>query len=121
MTFSPPDDPGFQTQLVHILAERLATSNYAQRIGGFPNTPATVAEFGRAHGTAHDEEARTFQGMVLGDPTIRFFYEEMRPNQTFVVAFRSNEGYRIFKVFRGTQRAVSGGEVFVQMPESEPG
>ena len=110
------DGPGFQTQMVHILTERLATRNYAQRIGSFPNTPATLGEFNRAHDIAHDAEARTFQGMV-GDTTIRFLYTELKPNQTFVVAFRSDEGYRIFKVFRRIDRPVTGAEVFVQMPD----
>lgn len=103
------DDLGFQTRLVHLLAERFAARNYDRRIG----TAFTLAEFNRAHGIAREAEAEVFQG-ALGDPTIRFLYEEVRPNGTMVRAFRSDEGYHIFKIVRGAGRPVQGAEVSVQ-------
>jgi hypothetical protein len=103
------DDLGFQARLIHVLTERFATRNYERRIG----TAFTTAEFNPAHRAAHEAEAELFQD-VIGDPTIRFLYAEARPNGTWVVAFRSDEGYRIFRVVRGAGREVRGAEVWVR-------
>lgn len=104
------DDLSFQMNLIHLLTERFAVRNYERRIG----TPMGT-DFRRAHRTGLDAEAEHLR-TVLGDPTIRFLYEETRPNGTDVFAFRSDEGYRVFHVFRGRQetRATRGGEVFVR-------
>lgn len=107
------DDLGFKTQLVHFLTERAQTRDYARRIGSFPSTPATVAEFERAHRAGYEAEARVLQDEI-GDPTIRYLYSEERPPGTWVVAFKSNEGYRIFKVFRNYPRNVVPAETWAQ-------
>lgn len=102
------DDLSFRMNLIHLLAERFAVRNYKRRIGTNMD-----AAFPRAHRAGLDAEAEHLRS-VLGDPTIRFLYEETRPNGTSV--FRSDEGYRVFHVFHGRQetRATRGGEVFVR-------
>ena len=103
------DEHGFQARLLHVLTERFATRNYERRIG----TAFTMAEFNRAHRAAHEAEAAHFQN-VFSDPTIRFLYAEPRPNGTWVVGFRSDEGYHIFRVVRGAGRNVRGAQVWVR-------
>lgn len=103
------DDHSFQMNLIHILAERFRVRNYARRIG----TNFSDAEFNRAHQAGLEAETELLRD-VFGDPTIRFIYEETRPNGTDVFGFRSQEGYWVFHVFRRAGRGVRGGEVFVQ-------
>lgn len=81
---------------------------FFERRFGYEFSGVRVHADGKAAQAARALSAKAF--------TIRFLYTELKPNQTFVVAFRSNEGYRIYKVFRGIQRTVVGAEVFVQMP-----
>jgi hypothetical protein len=112
------DDLSFQMNLIHLLVERSRVRNYARRIGtaSLGRDPATglpPAEFTRAHNVGIEAEAELLRS-VIGDPTIRFNFEENKPNGTVVFAFRSNEGYRIFHVFRGAGRALQHGEIFVQ-------
>ena len=103
------DDLSFQLNLIHLLTERASTRNYARRFGrAFPNP-----EFLRGHRVGIDAEAELLRD-AIGDPTIRFNYEEERPNGTLVVAFRSDEGYRVFHVFRRAGRAERHGDIFVQ-------
>ncbi len=102
-------DLSFQLNLVHLLEERFQVRNYARRIG----TGISEAEFNRAHRAGINVEAQLLQD-VLGDPTIRFNYEETRPNGTLVFAFRSAEGYRVFHVFRRATSEERGGTLFVQ-------
>lgn len=103
------DDHSFQMNLIHLLEERFRTSNYDRRIG----TTFSDAEFNRAHRAGIEAEAEYLRG-VTGDPTLRFVYEETRPNGTNVFGYRSREGYSIFHVIRNAGRAVRGGNVFAQ-------
>lgn len=103
------DNTSFQMNLIHILVERARVRNYARRLG----THFSDAEFNRAHRAGIDAEAEYLRN-VIGDPTIRFNYEEERPNGTMVFAFRSQEGYRVFHVFRRAGRAEVGGQVWVR-------
>jgi hypothetical protein len=105
------DNLSFQLNLIHLLTERSSARNYARRIG----TPGlgAGAEFNRAHQAGIDAEVAHLRA-VIGDPSIRFIYEEVRPNGTLVFAYRSDEGYRVFHVFRGGAQAERGGVVFVQ-------
>lgn len=102
------DDNSFQMNLIHLLTERFAVRNYARRIG----TNFSDAEFQRAHAAGLQAETQYLRDTV-GDPTIRFIFEESRADGTVEFGFRSNEGYRIFHVFLRSTRAVSGGRVFV--------
>lgn len=102
------DDNAFQMVLLHFLAERSSTRNYARRIG-----TDMSASFGRAHSAGRQAETAFIQDLI-GDPTIRFNYEEMRPNGTLVVAWRSDEGYRVFHIIRRAAAEVRGGEVSVE-------
>ncbi len=103
------DDLSFQLNLIHILVERFKVKDYERLIG--TNIPR--ATFRRAHRAACEAEAEHLQS-VIGDPTISFNYEEIRPNGTAVFAFRSQEGYRVFHVFRRSGRQERRGEFFVQ-------
>jgi Domain of unknown function (DUF4157) len=103
------DDGSFQMNLIHILVERFRVQNYARRIG----TNFSNAEFDRAHQAGIEAETELLRD-VLGDPTIRFIYEETRPNGTNVFGFQSQEGYWVFHVFRRAGQGVRGGNVFVQ-------
>jgi hypothetical protein len=102
------DDLSFQMNLIHLLRERFQVRNYERRIGTNMD-----ADFPAAHRAGLDAEAQHLQ-TVVGDPTIRFLYEETRPNGTVVFGFRSSEGYRIFHVFRGARRQIRGGFLFAQ-------
>jgi hypothetical protein len=104
------DDNSFKMNLLHLLAERFAVPNYERRIG----TNFSQAEFDRAHAVGLQAETQYLRD-TIGDPTIRFVFEETKPDGiTLVFGYRSAEGYSIFHVFRRTQQAVSGGHVFVQ-------
>ncbi|MBS0168327.1 MAG: DUF4157 domain-containing protein [Nitrospira sp.] len=103
------DDISFQLNLLHLLAERFRVPNYDRRIG----TNFSQAEFDRAHRAGLDVEAELLRN-VIGDPTIRFNFEETRPNGTNVFAFRSQEGYRVFHIFLRAGQERRGGEVFVR-------
>lgn len=73
------DDLGFQVVLIHFLTERLATRNYARRIGTLDDTSP---EFSRAHNrgvTAEVELLRDF----FGDPTIRLLDEGFPGSDAF--------------------------------------
>lgn len=91
-------DLGFQLLLAHFITERLQVRNYARRIG----TAGLAPLFNRAHARGREAEAEVLQD-VLGDPSIRHHFDELKPNgTTFVRAFRSvDEGYRVFWVIRG--------------------
>lgn len=102
-------DISFQMNLIHFLTERFSVRNYERRIGTHFSNP----EFNRAHQAGIEAEAEYLRN-VIGDATIRFVYEETRPNGTMVFGFRSDEGYRVFHVFRRGGQAERGGEVFVQ-------
>ena len=103
------DDLSFQMNLIHMLAERFRVRNYERRIG----TNISQAEFDRAHQAGIEVEAELLRN-VIGDPTIRFNFEETKPNGTLVFAFRSREGYRVFHVFRRDGQERRGGEIFVR-------
>lgn len=103
------DDLSFKLNLIHLLVERFAVRNYEARIG----MASVGAEWGRAHPIGLEAEAEHLRSLI-GDPTIRFVYEETRPNGTDVFAYRSAEGYWVFHVFRRGGRRVRGGLVFVQ-------
>lgn len=99
----------FQSDLLHFLTERFAVRDYARLIGtNFSN------RFPRAHRAGKDAEA-AFLRDLLNDPSIRFNYEEMKPNRTWVNAFRSDEGYRVFQVMHNLDRSITGGSMFAQM------
>ncbi|MGH7515618.1 MAG: DUF4157 domain-containing protein [Gemmatimonadales bacterium] len=102
------DDAAFQLVLLHFLTERASTRNYARRIG-----TDMSASFDRAHRAGREAETEFLRDRI-GDPTIRFNYEEPRPNGTLVIAWRSDEGYRVFHIIRRAAAEVRGGEVSVQ-------
>ena len=103
------DDACFQTDLIHLLTERFQVPNYERLIG----TNALGGYFEPAHRAAKDAEARVYQDWFR-DPTIRWIYEDTRPNGTWVSMFRSNEGYRVFQVARNSERLTVGGTTYVQ-------
>jgi hypothetical protein len=100
-------DLSFQMNMVHLLQERFGVRNYARRIG----TAISQAEFDRAHAAGLGAETELLRS-VIGDPTLKFNYEEQRPNGTIVFAFKSAEGYRVFHVFRRSGREQRGGVLF---------
>jgi Domain of unknown function (DUF4157) len=102
------DDLSFQMNLVHFLRERASIRNYERRIG----TNISEAEFNRAHSNGIESEVQVLRD-TIGDPTIRFVYEEPKSNGTVVFGFRGT-GFWVFHVFRGTRRNLSGGFLYVQ-------
>ncbi len=100
-------DLSFQLNLIHLLTERFGVRGYARRIG------TAMPEFDRVHRAGLEAEAAHLQS-VIGDPSIRFNYEEERPNGTVVFAFRSSEGYRVFHVFRAAGREERHGVIWVR-------
>lgn len=104
------DDESFQMNLIHILVERFEVPDYERRIG-----TDMGAAFPRAHRAGNEAEAEYLQDRI-GDPTIRFVYEENRRNAD-VFGFRSDEGYWVFHVLRGRGRNVRGGVVWAQLPD----
>jgi hypothetical protein len=103
------DDNSFKMNLIHLLTERFAVPGYERRIG----TNFSQAEFDRAHAAGLQSEAQYLRD-TIGDSTIRFVYEETKPDGTLVFGYVSNEGYHIFHAFLRTAQAVSGGHVWVQ-------
>lgn len=95
----------FQMSLIHLLVERFSVRNYERRIGMID---LETTEWPRVHPIAIEAEAQHLRS-VIGDPTLRFNYEEQKPNGTLVLAFRSQEGSRVFHVFRRATREVRGG------------
>ena len=63
------DALSFQFDVVHFMAERAATKDYARRIGTF--TEADLPEFNRSHNIGLQAEIRVLQDF-FSDPTIRF-------------------------------------------------
>ena len=107
------DDNAFRLVLLHFLTERLSTSNYARRIG-IETGPGNLPDaFDRAHRAGRDAEVALLRDLI-GDPTIRHNYDEVKPNGTLVVAWRSAEGYRVFHIIRRGAAEIRGGEVSVQ-------
>lgn len=102
------DNLGFKTQLVHFLTERNATSNYANRIG--TNT-FTLAEFDRVHQRGYEAEVAVLRDEI-GDPSLRYLRSEEKPTGTWRVIYRSDEGYRIVKVFRNFAREIVPAETY---------
>ena len=100
------DDLSFRMNMLHILTERFGVKNYRKRVG----TP--MSEFSRVHRAGNKAEAEHLRH-VIGDPTIKFVYEETRPNGTNVFGFKSAEGYRIFHVFRRSSKKKRSGKLFV--------
>jgi len=105
------DDNSFQLNLLHLLRERFAVSRYDHRIGTF--TAADGPEFQRAHAAGIETETQLLRDKV-GDPSIRFVFEEDRSDNLMVFGYRSKEGYSIFHVLRSTGGGVMAGHVFVQ-------
>jgi hypothetical protein len=105
------DDLAFQSMLVHFLRERASTPNYAHRIG-MPDMD-TQAVFHPAHEAGHTAQAEHFQD-IFSDPSIRFNYEERKPDGSAHIVFRSHDaGYRVFLIIRRLGGEVSNSEVRV--------
>jgi hypothetical protein len=104
-------DLSFQLLLIHFLEERSRVRNYERRIG----TP--MPEFDRAHRAGREREAEHLRS-VIGDDTIQFVFDETKPNNNFIIVFRSRaERYRIVHLHRLRGGGVEGGSLFVLMPD----
>ena len=104
------DDFSFRSDLVHFLTERSSVPNYARRMG----VNITNAEFQRGHRLGKEAEAAVLQDL-FHDPSVRFNYEETRPNRTWLNNFVSQDHhYQVFQVVRNIDREISGGEMFVR-------
>jgi len=103
------DTYSFQSDLLHFLTERFTVKNYDKRLG-----TNMGASFPAAHRAGKNAEAAQLQAL-FDDPSIVFVYEEVRPNDTWVNAFKSkSDGYWVFQVVRRFRREVAGGEMWVQ-------
>jgi len=95
------DDTSFQSNMVHILAERAVTNRYEQRIGSpslNANTPAGLRAFNRSHRAGINAEA-DFLRNKFHDPSIVFNRERRRNSAgDFEIIFRSQtHGYRVIQ------------------------
>ena len=99
------DDSSFKLVFSHFMTERLQVPNYARRIG--TNIDAL---FDKAHRAGLAAETTLLQDL-LRDPSIEFNYDEVKPNGTLVVAWRSRDHrYRVFHILHARAgRAVVGG------------
>lgn len=99
----------FQSDLLHFLTERFHVKDYDRKIGTDMD-----GQFPAAHRAGKDAEAAQLQSL-FNDPSIAFNYEESKPNNTWVNAFKSaDHGYRVFQVVRHSDREIAGGEMWVQ-------
>ncbi|MGZ4925779.1 MAG: eCIS core domain-containing protein [Halobacteriota archaeon] len=99
----------FQSDLLQFLTERFQVRDYARRIGTHLHPL-----FPKAHLAGKDAEAVQLQ-YLFRDPSIRFYYEETRPNDTWVNAFKSRDlGYWVFQVVHRSGREVAGGEMWIK-------
>lgn len=106
------DDMAFQLSIIHVLTERFSVPRYAQRLGAF-----TGAEFPAAHSAGIDAEVALLRDL-LGDPSIRFVTEEMKPTGTATHVHRSSkEGYRVFWVIPRTGGELSVGKSIVELTD----
>ena len=108
----------FQSDLLHFLTERFHVKNYARRIGSW-TTREFRAEFPKAHSAGKAAEAAQLQSL-FNDPSVAFHYEERKPNNTWVNAFKSKaHGYLVFQVVHHVEREVAGGEMWVQKKDGK--
>ena len=106
------DDMAFQLSVIHVLTERFSVPRYAQRLGGFTN-----AEFAAAHTAGINAEVALLRDL-LGDPSIRFVTEEMKPTGTATHVYRSSkDGYRVFWVIPRTGSELSAGKSIVELTD----
>jgi hypothetical protein len=100
----------FQSDLLHFITERFQVKHYDKKIG-----TNMGGQFETAHKAGKDAEAAQLRAL-FNDPSIVFLYEEIRPNgKTWVNAFKSKDhGYRVFQVVKDMNRAISGGEMWIQ-------
>jgi hypothetical protein len=99
------DDSSFKLVFSHLVTERLDVPNYARRIG-----TNIGGQFARAHGRGRAAETALLRGL-LNDPSIEYNYDEVKPNGTLVVAWRSRDHrYSVFHILRDRPgREVVGG------------
>jgi len=104
------DDLGFQSNIIHVLAERFAVRNYNRRLG----TNSVGAEWARAHPVGLRAEATFFQN-VFNDPSIRYSWDRTSPNGNYIAVFRSRAvGFRILLRIRGGRGEIRGTQISVR-------
>jgi hypothetical protein len=68
----------------------------------------------KTHRAGKDAEAAQLQDLFK-DPTVVFVYEETKPNNTWVDAFKNmDHGYWVFQVMRHSEHEVAGREMWVR-------
>ncbi|MGD9928925.1 MAG: hypothetical protein AB7U05_02805 [Mangrovibacterium sp.] len=104
------DDLGFQSNILHFLAERFAVRGYNRRLG----TAGVGAEWARVHPMGLRAEAQFFAA-VFNDPSIQFSWDRTYPSGNYVAVFRSRDnGYRVILEIRGGRREVRGSHITVR-------
>jgi hypothetical protein len=95
------DNAGFQSNMLHLLAERFAVRRYERRIG----MVSVADEWDRVHPIGLRAEAAFFRDF-FSDPSIRFNRElEPVPSGRYTAVFRSrSEDYRIFLTLPGGRK-----------------
>jgi hypothetical protein len=101
-------DLSFQMNLIHLLAERFNVPDYEKKIP----KPSLDARLPASHRVGFDAEAEHLRNLI-GDPTIKFVYEDARASGADVFGFRSKEGYYIFHVFSRDKKGIRGGSLYV--------
>ena len=100
------DDLGFQSMLLHFIAERFDVYRYADRIGTEGMLPIDLTTrrfrpfFNHAHEAGHQAQVEHLRD-VFNDPDIEFNYDEAKPWGDLHMVFKSKPGkYRIFLIIR---------------------
>jgi hypothetical protein len=104
------DDLGFQSNFMHVLAERFAVRDYNRRLG----TAGVGAEWDTAHPVGLNAEAEFFQN-IFSDPSIRYSWDRTSPNGNYIAVFRSRDnGYRVVLRINSGRSEIRGTHVSVR-------
>lgn len=104
------DDFGFQSNIIHVLAERFAVRDYNRRLG----TAGVGAEWARAHPVGLRAEAQFFQD-VFNDPSIRYSWDRTSGNGNYLAVFRSTaNGFKVLLQIRGGRRETRGTQISIK-------
>lgn len=112
--FLASDDLGFQSNFIHLLAERFAVRDYNRRLG----TNGVGAEWARVHPVGLNAEAEFFQN-IFSDPSIRYSWDRTYPSGNYIAVFRSrDDGYRVVLRINRGRSEIRGTQISVRTADN---